>query len=104
MGKKLGIVIVGSQRLSDMADVEKIASQQVAPGMAERLVSIANTLVDRKNLIDSIELIDKTETFARCLAAHDPVPLGGLRRAGRHADPRLLPLSALPSARQGGVP
>jgi hypothetical protein len=54
----------GSQRLSDMADVEKIASQQVAPGMAERLVSIANTLIDRKNLIDSIELIDKTETFA----------------------------------------
>jgi hypothetical protein len=58
------ISATGSQRLADMADVETIASQHVAPGMAERLIATANALVERKHLIDAIELIDPPETFA----------------------------------------
>ena len=52
-----------SQRLKDMAVVEQIASRQVSPGLAERLVAIANTLDDRKILIESIDLIDLPENF-----------------------------------------
>lgn len=57
------IPVSGSQRLKDMAVVEQIATRQVSPGLAERLNAIDNALIERKHLIESIELIDLPQSF-----------------------------------------
>lgn len=51
-------------RLQDMADVEDLASGQVAPGMAERLNAVAGALAGKRTLIESIALIDSPDAFA----------------------------------------
>ena len=92
-----------SARLRDMAAAETLAADQLAPGMAERLIAISRVLGQRKHLIGSIELATPLAVFpllwqrvlARlpCLnpASERPVAtttLGQLQQALADGEPR----------------
>lgn len=54
-----------SQRLRDLADVEKFAREAVPPGLGERLGFVLVSMDRRKLAIDEIELVDPVEWFPK---------------------------------------
>lgn len=58
-----GQALGGSQRLTNVAEVEPVAVQAVAPGVGQRLLAVAEALGHRRPQIERIDLVDPLEDF-----------------------------------------
>jgi len=52
-----------SQRLADLAEVERLASERVAPSIGQRLADIAKALQEISSNIESVTIVDALDAF-----------------------------------------